>query len=75
MARVSFTFKAHNFHTPVLIYSILKRLYFSQMKLVTNDEKKKKKHRLEVENYNLFSGLSEDLSLGHNISDNSEKLL
>ena len=32
---------------------------------------KKKKHNLKIENCVLFNGHSENLSLGHSISDNS----
>ena len=35
----------------------------------------KKIHNLKVENYVLFSRLSEDLSLEHSLSDSSEQLL
>ena len=33
----------------------------------------KKIHDLKIENYVLFSGLTEDLSLGYSLSDSSEK--
>ena len=53
----------------------ISKIYHSDMKalqLLLSTEKKM--HNLKVENYILFSGHTEDLSLGHSLSDSSEGL-